>query len=526
MPQKSIQNTSARRVGIWIRVSTEDQARGESPEHHEKRARYYAESRGWEIAEVYHLEAVSGKTVMGHPEALRMLKDIRGGRITGLIFSKLARLARNARELLEFADIFEKEGADLVSLQESIDTSTPAGRLFYTMFAAMAQWEREEIADRVAASVPIRAKLGKSLGGQAPFGYQWKNAKMIPNPQEVPVRKLIYELFLEHKRKKTVARLLNEMGYRTRNGSRFCDTTVDRLLRDPSAKGLRRANYAKSLGDKKSWVLKPEKDWVYHEIEPIISEELWGQCNLILDRRKNGPPTAKKPVQLFAGLVNCACGQKMYVYVRSPKYVCPKCKNKIPIVDLENIYYEQLKQFFLTPDEIARYLSNADQTIHGKQEQLSLLGSEEQRIRSQMDQVYELYMDGKITKDGFGERYQPLEERLSQLSDQIPRLQGEIDILKISYLSSDQILHEAKDVYGRWPHLDFEQKRKIVENITDKIIVGQGEIDIHLCYLPMLTDAQSNSSDPTDADPNAGPNAAVFSDKYKDVLKRQRNFKD
>jgi site-specific DNA recombinase len=54
-------------VGIWIRVSTEDQARGESPEHHEKRARLYAEAKGWDVKIVYHLEAVSGKSVMGHP---------------------------------------------------------------------------------------------------------------------------------------------------------------------------------------------------------------------------------------------------------------------------------------------------------------------------------------------------------------------------------------------------------------------------------------------------------------------------
>jgi site-specific DNA recombinase len=322
------------------------------------------------------------------------------------------------------------------------------------------------------------------LGGSAPFGYQWQDGKMVPDPQEAPVRKLIYELFLEHKRKKTVARLLNEMGYRTRNGSPFSDSTVGRLICDSTAKGVRRANYTKSLGDKMNWELKPEKDWVYHEIEPIISDELWGQCNLIMDQRKRGKRPAKKPTQLFAGLVKCSCGKTMYVYVNSPKYICTGCKNKIPIVDLEGIYYEQLKHFFLAPEEIASYLGAADQMIHGKQEQCALLEREEKTIRTEMDKVYRLYIDGDMAQDSFRERYAPLEARLTQVADQIPRLQGEIDVLKISYLSSDQILHEAKDLYSRWPKLDFDQKRTIVENITDSIVIGQGEIDIHLCYLP------------------------------------------
>ena len=107
-----------KRVGIWIRVSTEDQARGESPQHHEARAREYAKFNDWTVVEVYDLAGVSGKTVMEHPEAKRMLADIARGHITGLIFSKLARLARNTEELLKFAGIFREHNVDMVSLQD------------------------------------------------------------------------------------------------------------------------------------------------------------------------------------------------------------------------------------------------------------------------------------------------------------------------------------------------------------------------------------------------------------------------
>ncbi len=491
-------NGEAKAVGIWIRVSTEDQAKGESPEHHEKRARYYAESKGWEVKEVYHLEAMSGKAVMGYPETQRMLSDIKSGRITGLIFSKLARLARNTRELLEFAEIFREYNADLISLQESIDTSSPAGRLFYTMIAAMAQWEREEIADRVAASVPVRAKLGKPLGGAAPFGYQWVDRKLVPDPKEAPVRKHLYELFLKEHRKKTVARLLNDAGYRTRNGSKFSDTTVDRLLRDPSARGLRRANYTKSLGEGKKWVMKPEKDWVLSEIEPIVSEELWDQCNRILDeQRAQRKPPAKKTVHLFSGLVYCeACGTKMPVPSKSSNYYCRKCHNKIGIADLEFIFQEQLKAFFLSPEEIAKNLSQADQTIKAKEELLATLLKESSQIREEMDKIMQLYLDGTMPQEAVGRHYKPLEERFKQLENQIPELQGEIDFLKIQYLSSDEIVSEATNLYSQWPNLEPEDKRRIVETITARISISGQDISIHLSYIPQSLNSSTLATQP------------------------------
>jgi site-specific DNA recombinase len=484
---------SIKPVGIWIRVSTEDQAKGDSPEHHEQRARSYADAKGWKVVEVYHLEAVSGKSIITQPEAKRMLHDIRSGRITGLIFSKLARLARNTRELLEIAEIFEVEGADLISLQESIDTSTPAGRFFYTMFAAMATWEREEIADRVAASVPIRAKLGKPLGGAAPFGYAWKDRQLVPDPQEAPVRKLLHELFIQHKRKKTVARLLNEAGYRTRNGAKFSDTTVDRLLRDPTAKGVRRANYTKSKGAGRGWTVKPEDEWVLSAVEPVISEDLWEQCNQILTSQttKSQRPS-KKTVRLFAGFAYCDCGNKMYVPSNTPKYVCFKCKNKIPIDDLEGVFQEQLKSFFISSTDLVKCLEVADETMTQKQRLLDSLIKEQQKIRREMDSVFKLYMASKISPDGFALRNTPLEERLKQTEEQLPRLQGELDYLKIQFLSRDQILTEAKDIYTRWPQLEHDEKRTVVEHTLERIVVGKSDITIELSYIPPSSEIMIN----------------------------------
>ncbi len=490
-----------KRVGLWIRVSTEDQVKGESPEHHEARARAYADLKGWNVVAVYRLDAMSGKTVKDYPETKRMLLDVKKGHITGLIFSKLARLARNTKELLEFADYFREHDADLISLAESIDTSTPAGRLFYTMIAAMAQWEREEIAERVAASVPVRAKLGKSLGGQAPFGYQWVEHTLTVDPKEAPVRKLLYELFQETPKVKAVARMLTERGYRTRGGAAFSGTTVRRLLQDPTAKGIRRANYTTPTGTTGAWTTKPEAEWVHHEVEAIVTEDLWEACNRVLSGRQTGKKPARQVRHLFAGVTFCLCGKKMYVPSNTPKYVCQACRRKIPTDDLEAIFAEELRSFFFSPEEVQAQLLASESEITEKEELLRTLDAEAAKNRSSIDRLYDLYQSGGIDKQGFAERYTPLLQRKEQLDTELPALQAEIDVMKMNALSHAEIVSGAQDLYSRWPSLGDDEKRRIVEAITERIDVGDGEVEISLYYAPSTS---PQGVPPQGGDPNGG----------------------
>jgi site-specific DNA recombinase len=473
-------------IGVWIRVSTEMQVQDDSPEHHEKRAKNYAEAKGWNVVTVYRLDALSGKSIMEYPETKRMLKDIKSGAISGIIFSKLARLARNTKELLEISEIFRNHDADLISLAEAIDTSTPAGRLFFTVIAAMAQWEREEIAERVAASVPIRAKMGKPLGGQAFFGYKWQGKQMVIDEKEAPVRKLMYELFVKIKRRKAVASELNKLGYRTRNGSLFTDTTVTRLLRDTSAKGVRKTNYTKSLGEGKRWVAKSTDDWVMFPCPAIVSEALWQECNQILDEQVRKHSKAGRRVNhLLSGYIHCECGKKMYVYHTAPVYTCKSCKTKIATNDIDEIYHSQLKAFLLTDSTAESFIDQSYVILNEKESLLMASRTKQDKIKKEMDDLLAMRLSGELSKEIFPLHYKPLEKQYVQLESQLPDLEADVDFLKIQALSSDTILEEASDLYNGWKNLEFDAKRSVVETITEKITIGKQDITVALAYMPI-----------------------------------------
>lgn len=482
-----------REVGIWIRVSTDDQAKGEGPAVHRERALGYATAKGWKVTESYDLSGVSGKSVTDHPECRRMLQDIASGKISALIFSKLARLSRNTVELIEFSNYFNKYEADLVAVDESLDTSTPAGRLVFTVMAALAQNEREEIQARTAASIPIRAKMGKPLGGVAPFGYQWENGNFEINPDEAPIRKLMFEIYLECKTLKGVASEMNRRGYRSRNGKKFSSTTIRKNLTDPCAKGVRIANYLKAKQGGKAAMLKPEEDWVRLPCEAIVSVEMWDEVNRLVgaaaDRYRQEGTNRGRAKNLFSGLVYCGkCKgkQKLYPLSKSKNYVCSKCRQKVPKDDLEKLFVIQASNFLVDEQKVMDVLDKQQNKWRTAKDLLASSEKELLAVQKRIDNCIDLYGNGAIGVEEVKKQMKPLESQKAQLEQSLPELRKTVQNQKAQTSRVVDVISDGQTLADDWEAYEYKRKRSIVESMVERIVLTGQEVLFELVYLNSL----------------------------------------
>ena len=229
---------------------------------------------------------------------------------------------------------------------------------------------------------------------------------------------------------------------------------------------------------------------VIQEVEPIVSRELWDACNEHLEERlKAYKRPARRSPQLFTGYMFCSCGGKMYVPSNSRKYVCNDCKNKIAVDDVESIYHNQLTQFFLSSEEHSRYAQEADSEIREMQMLIDALRRELEKTKKEMEKLYQLYLSDEISPDGFGTRNRPLEERQTQIENELPRLEGMLDTLKSDLLSRDVMISEGTQLFDQWSTFSAEKKKQIIDAITDSIVISNDTVAINFGnYHPSASD--------------------------------------
>jgi DNA invertase Pin-like site-specific DNA recombinase len=153
-----VMGTMSTRAAVYARVSTLDQ----EPENQLAELRRYVDARDWR-AEEYVDHGVSGAKDR-RPALDELLRDAKRRRFSVLVVWRLDRLGRNLRHLVTFLDELQALGISFVSLGEGIDCTTPAGRLQLHVLAALAEFERGRIQERVKAGLARARRQGKRLG--------------------------------------------------------------------------------------------------------------------------------------------------------------------------------------------------------------------------------------------------------------------------------------------------------------------------------------------------------------------------
>ena len=159
-------------TAIYCRVSTEEQATEGFSIHAQKdKLTKYAESNDWDIVDYYVDDGISGKNLTDRKEVSRLIEDVKKGKINNVLIYKLDRLTRSVKDLIYLIELFDSHNCTFNSQTEKIDTSNAVGRMFVKIIGIFAEFERENLAERVTFGYEQKTKEGNYTNCNGVFGY-------------------------------------------------------------------------------------------------------------------------------------------------------------------------------------------------------------------------------------------------------------------------------------------------------------------------------------------------------------------
>ena len=229
-----IKNTLKKRVAIYIRVSTLDQAeRGYSLDAQEKALRKWCEDHGHEVFFLYADRGISAKDILHRPEMRHLLEDAKRHKFDIVIFWALSRFTRSVQDLYFTMENFKKLGIDMISYTESFDTSSPMGRAMVGMLGIFAQLERELTGERVAAALRERAEQGKRTCSEV-LGYDLAGKDSFTiNQKEAEYVRFCFDYYIKKQNLTRVAEEAKRLGYRGKRGKAPTAWSIQKILMSP-----------------------------------------------------------------------------------------------------------------------------------------------------------------------------------------------------------------------------------------------------------------------------------------------------
>jgi DNA invertase Pin-like site-specific DNA recombinase len=167
--------TEQETVGLYARVSTRN---GQDPSMQIDELRAYCKRRGWIVRGEYIDRGISGAKE-SRPELDRLMRDCRKQLIKTVVVYRYDRFARSLRHLVNALSEFNELGVHFISLHESVDTTTPNGRLIFGIFASISEFERELIGQRIRSGLDAAKARGQRLGRTPVFALSEERSRQL-----------------------------------------------------------------------------------------------------------------------------------------------------------------------------------------------------------------------------------------------------------------------------------------------------------------------------------------------------------
>lgn len=461
------------RTALYIRVSTDEQAKeGFSIPAQKERLTQYVQSQNWDIFDHYIEEGVSAKDT-NRPELQRMMRDIRNKKVDIVLVYRLDRLTRSVLDLYKLLQEFEKYEVKFKSATEVYDTTSAIGRLFLTLVAALAQWERENLAERVRFGMEQMVRQERRPGGPPPFGFELVDQKLVINEKEASVVRFIYDRYLQGAGMASIAVECNQLGYRTKKGNEFKRTAIFDILNNPAYYGALRWNY-KEYGNGAK--LNAPEDWILLEgVYPaIIEKETFEHAQLIMQRKRPMHPRQIASTYVF----RCArCGSSMVGHTIRKKsgytirqYLCQNVKFKkcdCPALTdylVEEAFAEKLDEI---TDSYSTVAKTTRKSSHKKER------SEHDRLEAELKKMNERRKRLQIAfSEGLIE-IEELRERIGELREQESNIKKKFESYTVQKksLSQEELIEIITNTRRLWPYASPEEKKHMVYLLVKRMVV-------------------------------------------------------
>ena len=365
------------RAAISARVSSVEQdAEGKtSIAEQVARCRAEIERRGWTLDERHvYVDRVSGKLTSRFE---RPLAAARAGAIDALVFTKIDRLARSLRDMLNVEAELSELGVVLICTDFPLDTTTPAGRLMFHQLGAWAEYEAGEIVKRMTLANRAAVKRGGWPGGELPWGLARVDGQTVLNPAEVATIRFAYDLIVNRGQSCwQAAETLNQAGKPPRHAAEWNNRLLRGRLQSPTLKGemfwSKPPSSARgrppARGERNKTATGRYGDRIPVEIPAVLSETEWQALQVALDRTSLARSIHADQVYLLSGRggarIETPCGGRMHGFYRADRdlrqYRCINARTeagpkrcrcpRIDATELENLVQMHVLGLAMNPD--------------------------------------------------------------------------------------------------------------------------------------------------------------------------------